>query len=200
MKIIVVTDPEFLPEESSAIEMLLESGAYRVHIRKPGSDVQDYENLLKSIRPDLRARLSLHDHFGLAARYGTGGIHLNGRNPFPPEHFSGIISRSCHSFEEVAAHRNDCGYLFISPIFDSISKKGYNAGFSEAQIAAHKADGLIDNRVFAMGGVCPDNMQKLAAYGFSGAAVLGFIWEQYKKDNNLPSLARRLEDCLGSVR
>lgn len=199
MKIIAITDPEFLPEENKAIETLLEAGAFRVHIRKPGKDTAGTENLLRSIRQPYRERISIHDHFGLADMYGIGGIHLNARNPEAPEYFHGTVSRSCHSSGEVELYRNDCGYMFLSPVFDSISKKGYTSGFSPSALEKMKKDGLIDARIFALGGVCPANIPTLAGYGFSGAAILGFLWEQYKTDRNIRALAKRLENCLDST-
>lgn len=54
-------------------------------------------------------------------------------------------------------------YLFLSPIFDSISKRGYLSQFSFESLQNAAKEGLIDGKVFALGGVtqakvCPSCM------------------------------------------
>ena len=112
MKLIAVTTPDFWPGEAGAITALLAHGGFcRVHIRKPGADAAQIESLLETIPGELRHRLSLHDCLELAAAGLAGGVHLNSRNPVPPEGFNGIISRSCHSLEEVRRHAAAADYL-----------------------------------------------------------------------------------------
>ena len=134
MRTVVITDPEFLPGETQAVTALLEAGAWRVHVRKPGADAAEVEALLEKLPELYRQRISLHDCHELAARYGVGGVHLNARNPLPPQEFTGMVSRSCHSFEELAEYAPVCDYMFLSPIFDSISKKGYVSRFPLEEI------------------------------------------------------------------
>ena len=122
MRIIVITDAECLPGEAEAISALLEEGVWRVHIRKPGADVEDVSALLDAVPERYYGRISMHDCHDLALRYGLGGVHLNGRNPVPPSGFAGLISRSCHSFSELSVYSSICDYMFLSPVFDSISK------------------------------------------------------------------------------
>ena len=129
MRVTVITSPCFLPDEASLLEALLAYGADRIHLRKPGCSEQELACLIEQLPPHCLPRLSLHDHFGLTERYGIGGIHLNGRNPVPPPGYRGIVSRSCHSLSEVAQYKAEVDYLFLSPIFDSISKTGYQAAF-----------------------------------------------------------------------
>ncbi|MDD6809054.1 MAG: thiamine phosphate synthase, partial [Bacteroidales bacterium] len=45
-----------------------------------------------------------------------------------------MLSVSCHSLEELSAHKAKFDYLFLSPIFDSISKKGYSGRFTREQL------------------------------------------------------------------
>ena len=120
MRIVVITSPDAVPGEADVLTRLLESGAvWRVHLRRPDADEREMRRLIESLPAGLRTRLTLHSHFGLAASYGLGGVHLNSRQPVPPPGFAGIISRSCHSIEELSACRGD-DYAFISPVFDSI--------------------------------------------------------------------------------
>ena len=126
MRIIVITDTSFAASEAESIRILLSEGVDRVHLRKPQSAEADMRRLIEALPPELYPRLTLQDHLHLAGEYGIGGVHLNARNPEIPAGFGGLISRSCHSFGEIASHPTE-DYLFLSPIFDSISKTGYRA-------------------------------------------------------------------------
>ncbi len=168
---IVITRPEFLSGEGARIAAMLEGGALRVHLRKPGCSEEQMRGLIEEIPAEYRLRLSLHDHTHLALEYGLGGVHLNSRFPALPHGFTGLVSRSCHSPEELRANAG-LDYLFLSPVFNSISKAGYDAAFTAEQLAG----GLIDARVYALGGVCPANFRTVAALGFGGGAMLGAAW------------------------
>ena len=104
MRIIVITDTSFAASEAESIRILLLEGADRVHLRKPQSAEADMRRLIEALPPELYPRLTLQDHLQLAGEYGIGGVHLNARNPEIPAGFGGLISRSCHSFGEIASH------------------------------------------------------------------------------------------------
>ena len=215
MRIIVISAPDFLPGEAEAVTALLEAGAWRVHMRKPAAGSDSIARLLEHIPAALYSRISLHDHHELAARFGVGGVHLNSRNPSVPDGFGGLVSRSCHSMEELLEYGSVCDYMFLSPIFDSISKSGYASRFSleeirrrivagsdvaTARMDVMSSDGncrSVDwGRVFALGGVCPDNIRLLEEAGFGGAAVLGYIWEPFRLDHNCAALSERLRNLM----
>lgn len=67
-------------------------------------------------------------------------------------------------------------YLSLSPIFDSISKQGYHAAFTLEQLHVAKEQGIIDQRVLALGGVTFDSLADVLAMGFGGAMILGDAW------------------------
>lgn len=176
MRITVITRPDFFDGEPCWIEALLRAGLPVLHLRKPGATEAQTEALLRAIPAEFHGRIMLHDHFGLARRYTLRGIHLNGRNPEPPAGYCGRISRSCHTLDEVRRYKDECEYVTLSPIFDSISKRGYASAFTVAQLAAAQADGTIDDRVTALGGITADNLPQVERMGFGGAALLGAIW------------------------
>lgn len=218
MRIIVISAPDFLPGEAEAVTALLEAGAWRVHVRKPAAGSDSIARLLEEFPQCYRSRLSLHDHHELAENCGVGGVHLNSRNPSAPDGFGGLVSRSCHSIAELSQYSSVCDYMFLSPIFDSISKSGYNSRFSleeirrrivagsdvaTARMDVMSSDGncrSVDwGRVFALGGVCPDNIRLLEETGFGGAAVLGYIWEPFRLDHNCAALSERLRNLMNSA-
>ena len=87
------------------------------------------------------------------------------------------VSRSCHSIREVIQHKSECDYLFLSPIYDSISKEGYGAAFSRIELKRAAEEEIIDNKVFALGGVSLEHIPEVRSLGFGGAAVLGALWQ-----------------------
>ena len=177
MRLIAVTTPEFWEGESRAISVLLEEkGFWRVHIRKPGAATEAIRELLLEIPARLRPYLSLHDAHQLAGEGLAGGAHLNGRNPKRPHSFQGIVSRSCHTLQEVNLHLTEVDYLFLSPIFDSISKTGYKSRFNPADL---KAAGVTGPKVMALGGVTYERLPELADAGFGGAAMLSCAWKDF---------------------
>ncbi len=186
--LLVVTSERDLPDEAAAWEYLREAGLTRLHLRKPHWSEARMAACLESLSPELRACVRLHDHHALAARYGLGGIHLNARHPLPPQGYSGGVSRSCHTLAEVERDKTSCEYVFLSPIFSSISKQGYEAAFTATVLREAAESGLIDARVVAMGGVTADKLPQLQALGFGGAAVLGALWQAYARQADLGAL------------
>ncbi len=173
--LIAITLPHFFDNEGERISTLLQSGVFdRVHLRKPGGEEREMRNLIESIPPRLHSRLSMHDFHEVATDYGCG-IHINARNPQPPEGFNGIISRSCHSLSEISTHTAE-DYLFLSPIYPSISKPGYRPGFDISSLK-----GKLSRRIIALGGITPDNLTETLSIGFGGVAMLGTIWEEDRK-------------------
>ena len=190
MRIVVITSEPFAAGEAEVIRRLLDAGIDRIHVRKPGAGEEPLRRLIESLPEAYYPRLSLHDRLPLGAEYGLGGVHLNGRNPMPPAGFRGLVSRSCHTPGELAEHAADTDYRFLSPIFDSISKSGYRAAFSEADLHDAAAQGIIDTRAYALGGVRPDLLPRVRAWGFGGAALLGCIW----RDTSPAGLRRTLAE------
>lgn len=176
MRIIVITQPSFVSDEGMFINALFESGVDRVHIRKPGADREEHRQLIEQIDRCWHSRLSLHDCHELAVEYGCG-VHLNGRNPNPPQNDGNLtLSASCHSLDEVEERKQTCDYVFLSPIFDSISKQGYGSAFIRESIRKATQSGIVDRRVMALGGVSLGNLNIVREMGFGGAALLGDVW------------------------
>ena len=178
MKLAVITTPAFFGGEEELVRRLFDSGLERLHLRKPGATREELVRFLDSLRASDRARIVLHDHFGLCLRYGCAGVHLNSRNPSLPAELEGVsVSRSCHSLEELRNWKESCNYLFLSPIYDSISKEGYGFAFPREELEKARESGLLDSRVYALGGVSLEHIDELRGLGFGGVAVLGALWQ-----------------------
>lgn len=179
MKLIILTPPDFFVEEDKIINSLFEEGLDLLHLRKPDSEPVYSERLLTLLPEEYHKQIVVHDHFYLKEEFNLKGIHLNSRNPKAPEGYKGHLSRSLHSLDELRNERKDYDYVFLSPIFDSISKSSYHAAFDEATLKQAHVEGLIDKNVMALGGITIDNMNKIREYGFGGVVILGDLWNRF---------------------
>ena len=185
MKLVLMTPPHFFIEEDKIIISLFEEGLDILHLRKPDSAPMYSERLLTLIPKQYHKRIVTHDHFYLKEEFNLMGIHLNSRNPNIPLNYKGHVSCSCHSLEEVKQKKAHFNYVFMSPIFDSISKKDYLSNFSSEELKKASKDGVIDKKVIALGGITVENVHTLKQYGFGGVAVLGDIWDRFDEHDTI---------------
>ena len=175
MQLIVVTSSERIENEAEKINALFEAGLEILHLRKPDFSKKEYVQLLEEIKEKYHHKIKIHEFFELTEDYDLLGVHLNKRNPNYTGKKSVNISKSCHCIEELEKI-DGYDYVFLSPIFDSISKKGYRSNFSDEALLKASSSGKINQKVVALGGINQDTLPKLKKYGFGGAAVLGSIW------------------------
>lgn len=195
-RLIAITLPTFFPGESQRIVQLLEAGLERIHLRKPHATIGQFRQLLHDIPETFHPRITLHDFFSLTKDYpAIGGIHLNSRNPEAPEYFKGTISRSCHSLQEIEEN-NDLSYLFLSPIFNSISKEGYGSTFPIDTLREAAAKGILTSQVFALGGISEETIPFLQGLPFGGVAVLGSLWGQHPERESAQAIINRFNRLL----
>ncbi len=179
MKLILITTPTFFIEEDKILTTLFEEGLDYLHLRKPDTAPMFSERLLTLIPGQYHKRIVTHDHFYLKEEFNLMGIHLNHRNPNPPENYRGHISCSCHSIEEVKKRKGPCNYVFMSPVFNSISKQNYLSTYSAEDIRKAAKENIIDKKVIALGGINDQTIPLIKDYGFGGAAILGDLWNRF---------------------
>ena len=175
---IVITPDHYVEREAERISELLNGRFDILHLRKPNWTADECRRLLDKIDSSLYNRIVIHDFYELYTEYLLRGIHLTGRHPNIPEGLTPThISCSCHSLEEVKLRKPNMTYVFLSPIFDSISKAGYQSHFSYETLKQASKDGSIDNKVMAVGGVSDDKIDIIEEIGFGGYAMLGNAWK-----------------------
>jgi len=177
--IAVVTLPEGLAGEREALSMLCREDDITIHLRR-----DDPRALARMAHEacggdaGLLDRLTLHHAPSLAERYGFGGTHRRFSERGCGCH--GRLSVSCHSFDEARTvlYEGRADYLFLSPLFDSRSKKGYMSAFTPGEIEAFMKSLSCGERrkVVALGGVDASNMALCRKWGFGGAAMIGSVW------------------------
>lgn len=181
-RLIVITRPDFYAEEVEQIaSLMLADSDFLLHLRKPEADAEAYRNVLRRLPEQILQRVTLGDHFELVDEFPVGGVHLSGRQKAYMGARRVRISKSCHSFEELA-DISAYDYVFFSPIFNSISKQGYNAAFTALELKNASDSQLINEKVVALGGVDEETLPLLSPFGFGGAAVLGTVWKSFSID------------------
>lgn len=180
MRIILITQPRFFEGEAEMVNIMFARGLRILHLRKPQASREDMERFVRLISPDYRDRVVVHTHYDLIPQYGLRGAHLGANRPALTAEISTLCSQSysCHTFAEVMAQKAHCEYVFLSPIFNSISKQGYKSAFTLSDLEEAHRRTVIDHQVVALGGVTPDKLPLLRSLGFGGAALLGDVWEK----------------------
>ena len=176
MRIIAITTPKVDNKDVLLIKRLLEGGIDIIHLRKPESDIDECRQLLKALTKEEREQIIIHDFPELYDEFSLKGIHINRNVPSLPNDYIGLRTRSCHSLEEVNRYKDEYDYLFLSPIFDSISKVGYRAGFRKEELQEASLKGIIDEKVVALGGVTFESISYLKGLNFGGVAMIGGIY------------------------
>ena len=181
---ILITLPRILKNEAETLAALCGAGVSVIHIRKPEASEPEIEELLKTLQAlgaDM-SRLTIHYNEPLARKYGLGGVHLR-----IEELLAGAgegLRRSCsaHGWTEAERAATDADYVFLSPLFDSISKPGYHSAIDPAEAAERLR--RRKGRIVALGGIRPANIARVRRIGFDGAAVLGAAWSADEKAVN----------------
>jgi thiamine-phosphate pyrophosphorylase len=183
MRLAILSPPEDVPDEHRLVGRILRQSSAIFHLRKPGRGQAAVAAYLRRLPPDLHPRIMVDDQVQLLGRFPLRGVHLTEterrrhpqavhrlRHRYPRARFSSSFHRLSDLSE--AADRFD--YVFLSPIFDSISKAGYRAAFDHMALARFLT--TTRQRVFALGGIDARQVATAAMLGFAGVAVLGAVW------------------------
>jgi thiamine-phosphate pyrophosphorylase len=204
MEIIVFSSPDFLPNEIEIIHQLFENGLFTFHLRKPDLDANQLEAFVKQIHSKYYKRIVLHSHFDLLKKYNFKGIHLTetARNQYASNDLKKTIkklqnkglsiSTGFHSLEQFIQNASfNYDYVFLSPIFDSISKNGYQSKFNIEELKEFLVENAGIKNICALGGVDISTIPKIKELNFKKAAILGAIWQaeyrllQFKEIQNI---------------
>jgi thiamine-phosphate pyrophosphorylase len=176
MRLIVITHYGFVPQELDKIHALFEAGMEILHVRKPNFLKTEYVNFLNGIDKKYHPQIKIHDFLDLADHYNLLGVHFNLRTSVYKGDRKVKISKSCHSIEELK-EIDGYDYVFLSPIFNSISKVNCHSKFTNETLEKASIAGLINEKVIALGGIGEHTLPLLKQFPWGGAAVLGGIWK-----------------------
>ncbi len=188
MKLIIITSEQTFTKEHEIIKQLFKAGMNTLHVRKPNFSKKQMKDFIAEIPEKYHKKLVLHSHHSLAFTFKIKGIHFkeNDRKQI----FGHLLkyrlykiirpnlqySASFHSIKEVGnLSANTYKYVFLSPVFQSISKENKKKDMDLSRIQ----DALRQTKakVIALGGVEADKLVRCQNVGFVGIAVLGNIWQ-----------------------
>lgn len=185
MDLIVISSPDIITGESNIVNNLFLSGLKCFHIRKPGADIKAIIELMNGIAPQFYDRIALHQFHEIAADFGIKRLHYTeqARKESNEQQWQMQIdmgyklSTSIHDITMLPRLKH-FDYTFYGPVFNSISKPGYQSKLPE-DFYIDRAH--VNPKVIALGGVALSNLIRIKTMGFDGAAVLGTIWNEPAK-------------------
>ncbi len=184
MKLFVITSPIFLKNEAQIITTLFENGLENLHFRKPNATSEECKRILQEIPTNFRAKIVVHNHSQLVNKLELKGLHSASEYRI----IGKSLSRSCHTLAEVAMNLTKYDYLFLSSIFDSISKPNLKSTFTVNELETALVARILTKQVVALGGINLEAIKTLNQLGFKNAAILGFLWEDFAKNYDIELL------------
>lgn len=177
MQLVVITSPTSTPHEAVLCNQMCHAGLRRLHLRKPGWKRADASSFLSELDDRTVRSVVLHDWHELVTEFSVKGLHYTEKSrprpPLKPQH-PWTISSAFHDLQQLYIDYGALDYALLSPIFNSISKEGYEAAFDLDQLTHSIANCSIP--LVALGGITATNIPQVRQLGFSGAAVLGSVW------------------------
>ncbi|GAA5099352.1 thiamine phosphate synthase [Chryseobacterium ginsengisoli] len=182
--ILVITPEETIQNETELINELFQEGLDLLHIRKPFINSEGMTDFIQKIDSEFHHRLVLYSHYDLVKNFKISRFHfreIDRQNGLFKTFTDKIISTSVHDIEIFNELNEDWEYSFISPVFPSISKKGY--GKNSTILNEIKKRENPNVKLIALGGINEKNINKVFESGADGVALLGAIWESDKPLN-----------------
>jgi len=198
MKLLAISNPEFIPDEAELINSLFREGLVCLHIRKPESSEDKFRALINKIDPDFTDRIAIHQHHNLTEEFGIKRLHFTekDRKMVDPEILKTLksntflLSTSIHDLAEMDSLSPYFNYAFFGPVFDSISKTGYKRVLPDDFYIKSESKKIT---LIGLGGISIENLEKVREMNFDGAAVLGLLW---KEPENVIAKFREIRDLV----
>lgn len=196
--LIVLTSEQKIKKEATLLKQLFKAGLKVLHLRKPDFKEEGYCALLQQIEVQFHNRIMLHEYHHLCEEFNLKGIHIreqprlefgadlkNYVNRFKAANF--LVSSAFHEPKVLASCQVGFDYHLLSPVFSSISKKGYQGrGFNVRD---------IDKQIMGMGGINIQTMKKTFELGYKGIAVLGGVWNTNETLQSFQHIKQYYDDC-----
>jgi len=214
MNLIVCSVPDSIPDEQQLVQELLRCGLAVFHLRKPTFSTAEMRVWLAQMSSADRRKIVLHSHWLLAEEFRIKGIHIGAaalnkmtlaeqeawRTYAKRKQLS--ISSSVHDQEEINRLPAGFDYVWLSPVFESISKQAYSNSFSDSQfdLWAKELKQQKQTQVYALGGVAARHAMKLAQRGFDGMVVLGSVWENIRGIEDKEQATQRIKQLISSCK
>ncbi len=212
MKLLLVSPFIDVPDEHYVLNLLFCEGLSHFHLRKESYSTRQMMAYIERIPTVFRPFVVLHSHFDLIHEYGLRGAHFTRKDNYadylrdhrpalrPDGRAFAHQSFSLHSIPEIRRTEPIYDYLFLSPVFDSISNQGYNSKFRihDLQRFLHQQTGRPE--VIALGGINHTVVGSVFDTGFDGMALLGYIWTEFERDHDMIRAVERFRHMQHLIR
>jgi thiamine-phosphate pyrophosphorylase len=201
MKLALLSPSKTSTEEPALVTEFFNNGLDLFHLRKPDMNLGQMSEYLHQIPKKFWPQIVLHSNYPLVLRHHIGGIHVGKRKKkksyirtkltllyYKFRNKNLTVSSSFSNLSSLFEDEHPYDYVFLSPIFDSISKSGYQSGFvhHNLQIALNKTS----HKVYALGGVSLENISAVYDMGFDGMVLSGIIWQSEDKLDVFKKIAK----------
>lgn len=169
---ILISTENTLQNEIKTLHQLFDAGLTHFHIRKPGYTLKETSDYLKKIDSAFHPYCVVY-HEELLESFDLRGVHQKStaRNAILLKE-SQSLSTSTHSMTEFNSLADGYQYAFLSPLFPSISKKGYTPEIADISLETRTN---FKTRLIGLGGITvthiPEILKKV-----DDIALLGHIW------------------------
>ncbi|MGN0069260.1 MAG: thiamine phosphate synthase [Prevotella sp.] len=185
MKLVIMTKSTFFVEEDKILATLFDEGMDNLHLYKPNSSPMYSERLLSLIPDDFYKKITVHDHYYLKDEYELAGIHADDPSLPLPNGYKGRIGRTCTDINQLKELKKQSNYIFLRNIFNSQSEPEQLSNFTMNELEDAADHGLIDKKVYALGGMNIDNARIAKDLGFGGIVICGDLWNKFDIHNQM---------------
>ena len=110
-------------------------------------------------------------------------IHIDDPLASVPDGYKGKYSRTCTDLSMLKEMKKKSNSVFLKNIFDCIEFKDEKSSFSMQQLEMAAKAGLIDKKVYALGGMSLENIKVAKELGFGGVVICGDLWNRFDIHN-----------------
>lgn len=184
---ILITEPDFIPNEEKFINAFFNEGLELLHLRKPEATALQMHELISKFDEKFHSRIMIHSHYKLLETFQLRGLHFTEKSKKQIRNYEKVQckkSLAVHELSDLKYVENSIDYVFLSPLFSSVSKAGYSKQWDfesiKAELSLHRSF-----QIMALGGITLENVKQLKELGFDDFALLGSIWKPVKAGHSL---------------
>lgn len=182
-----------------ALEAAFRGGVTLAQLREkdlPASKLLDLAKEAVKVARLNGARLLVNDRTDIALAAGADGVHLTSKS-YSPVHARALLGKdkligvSTHSIEEaLRAEEDGADFVTFGPVFHTPSKEGMGAPLGTDEL--RKAAQRLSIPVYGLGGVGPNNIEKVISTG-ANAALISAIMADDDPEKAASSLLAAIE-------
>jgi thiamine-phosphate pyrophosphorylase len=186
MNLVVFSTSDRSLSEAREVTQMFEEGLKAFHVKKSSFEKHEMEEYIKTIPSKYHKYIVLHSNHKLRKNFKLGGLHISRTHRkkrynskwkmFKLRKLSRNLkfTRTFSKLSTLSNNKKKYDYVFLGPIYDSISKLGHSGNFGNRSMKKYIS--LSKSPVYALGGVTIDKFKECKEVGFEGVGLLGYIW------------------------